>query len=79
MGKQIVGIVHEVAKGWNEARRLRFMKKHSKILSAMEAEQDAHFPNYNSARRARAEKKYANFLTAFQAEIKAHNEELGND
>lgn len=75
MVKTIVGIVHEVAKGWNEARRTKFMKKHSKVLSSMEAEQDAHFPNYNSARRARAEKKYDNFMTAFHAEIKAHNEE----
>jgi hypothetical protein len=72
----ILGIVSEVAKGWNEARRMKFMKKHSKILSAMEKEKDAHFPNYNSARRARSEKTYEVFMIAFHAEVKAHNLEV---
>ena len=75
----ILGIVHEVAKGWNDLRRSRFMHKYKDVIEELEKEEDAYFPNYNSARRALAEKRRDEFLAAFQAEIKAHNAEGSSD
>lgn len=69
--------VTEVSKNWNEARRMRFNKKHKKVLEKLRAAQNAQGDGYNDDVLGLAEQDFVDFQVAFNLEVMSHNKEVG--